>query len=128
MMGAMAATTRPKSVTKNLNAAEGIVYDWLAANGVDEWIPERPTFTVDAGTLTYSAWRWQVDRGGRSLRGWDVGNVELAGAYDIAREDRTVPLVSPLTERVRKAMSAGGVVLVERAERRGLMRRPGGLR
>lgn len=64
------------------------VYDWLKANGVDEWLPEGSTITLDrdARTITYTSFVWE------GPRGWDAMNFR---ADDVAAptERRTVPLL-----------------------------------
>lgn len=75
------------------------VYEWLKANGVDEWLPDEPDIYVAGGELTYTAWVWD------GPRGWDMDHVRVedrgggpAGVFEL----RTVPLLVPLTDRVRE--------------------------
>jgi hypothetical protein len=84
--------TRPAS-TQDPDYAP--VYDWLIANGVEEWLPEYPAITVDrqARTITYTAFVWD------GPRGWD-GEHLLILDDEVASERRTVPLAVEPDERV----------------------------
>ncbi len=70
------------------------LYDWLAANGVDELVPQDPTFEIDeeAGTFTYSSFVWAGERG------WNLEHLDVDGA--VLTGQRTVPLLVPPSGRV----------------------------
>lgn len=77
-----------------------VVRDWLAANGIDEFLPEDPTFMVIDDQIVYRGFQFKNDR-----RGHDPEM--LAEAYlRILEEDRTVPLAVPLADAVRAAFDA----------------------
>ncbi len=77
------------------NAAE--VYGWLRANGVDELIPHNPTITVGGGQLSFTAYEWD------GPPGWDYNRVKRKKEQDVALHvERTVPLVRPVTPRLRQ--------------------------
>lgn len=97
-------SARPESLTKEPYAA---AYDWLAANGIDEWLPEGGTIKVKGGRITYTAFQFE---GGR--RGYDGADIVVKGDV-AATEQRTVPLVVPLTDKVRAAFRVGGLTLKE---------------
>ncbi len=86
------------------------VYDWLRANGVDEWIPEPGQVWAAGGQLTYLAWQWA----GR--RGWDVNNILVVDGRE-QTEWRTVPLTAPVTARIRQLAREVGMRLVEARRR-----------
>ncbi len=99
-------------------AAGAELYDrWLVPNGIAEWVPEDATFRVDAGSgwITYTSFVW--DDG--VVRGWNhefaaVGDEGLServrvlartarrDSNGVLFEDRVVPLVVPVTDRVRE--------------------------
>lgn len=64
-----------------------VLYDWLKANGVDEWIPIKPEIRVHGGKLSYRSFNWD------GPRGWDAAN--LSPDQD-DQPMRTVPLVVPM--------------------------------
>jgi hypothetical protein len=74
------------------------VYDWLRANGVDEWLPQHPTITTDGQTLTYSTLQWDGERG------WDASNIRPFQPHEPAT--RTVPLQEPMPANVRAILDA----------------------
>jgi hypothetical protein len=80
------------------------VYDWLGANGINEWLPDGFHVTIVGDQLTYTGWKWAGERG------WNWSNVVPGGAH----EDRTVPLLHPPTDRVRELFTGLGLTLVER--------------
>jgi hypothetical protein len=83
-------------------------YDWLQANGVDEWLPEHPRIHVGNGQLTYTAFRWEGERG------WDLDAVWMPeGDGDVVVQMRTVRLRSPVTARVRELAGMLPLQLVE---------------
>lgn len=89
-----------------LKPCHRIAYDWLARNGVDEWLPENPTITIEDGSLTYTSYRWS------GPRGWDVENIERTDdKAGLMAEDRTVPLVVPPDDRTIAAMRARGATV-----------------
>lgn len=105
-----AGKTRRRSIA--LSADEAVVYDWLAANGVDEWLPQRPAFHVEGGdtpTLTYTSYLWSGERG------WDAEHIarreDLGDRGDTLTELRTVPLLVAADDRVRAACRCQGLVL-----------------
>lgn len=91
----------------HLDTSYAEVYDWLAANGIDEWLPENPTVTIAGDRLTYTAFRF------RGERGWDVEKIVFNPETGMLTEDRTVPLVVPPTDRIRFLAARIGMVLVE---------------
>lgn len=93
-----------RNATVVRNAA--VVYDWLAANGVNEWLPENPIVEIDptAGTIRYTAFVWD------GPRGWDADHMRVVG-NDVAREWRTVPLLVPPSRDVVAAAARGGMTL-----------------
>ncbi len=76
-----------------------LVCDWLATNGIDEVVPEQPTFEVNNTErhIIYRAFQF-ID----GQRGHDLGKLRT-GHFDILVEDRVVPLVEPLSPTVRDA-------------------------
>lgn len=81
------------------------LYDWLALNGVDEWLPEGPTFTIKDGALTYTAYVWN------GPRGWSGERIVVDGKGKAAVEQRTVPMVVPPTPRIRELLARTGATL-----------------
>jgi hypothetical protein len=85
-------------------------YEWLAANGIDELLPDRPLIIIDhpAQRLSVTCWVWGpgADRWGRDLTVTRLGD-------GLATEERTVPLTQPLTDRIRAALTRCGARLVE---------------
>lgn len=84
---------------------EAAIYDWFAANGVDEWVPDDfGPVEVDtgAGTLTYTA--FTVELGGE--RGWGR---EWIGP---GTERRTVALVEPPSQHIRTLVEGVGQAVV----------------
>jgi hypothetical protein len=77
------------------------VVDWLAGNGIDEWVPREPTFTVAGDEITYTAYVYEDDQ-----RGWDASKMAVGRDFDVLTEERTVPLRVPPTEQVRAAFAA----------------------
>lgn len=72
------------------------LYDWFAANGVHEWLPDHLIATTRGGQLTFTAFRWVGDRG------FDADNIRLpVDDQDPVTEPRTVPLSVPVTSRLR---------------------------
>jgi hypothetical protein len=93
------------------------LYDlWLAPNGIVEWLPERTTFVVASGQITYESFRWRK-------RGFDPGELVLRRelepfldadkGVEAALEHRTVPLLAPLTDQVRELFAASELTLTE---------------
>ncbi|MEU8023779.1 hypothetical protein AB0B88_16340 [Micromonospora haikouensis] len=99
-------TTHPRRPTFDPPYNE--LYDWLAANGIDEWLPESPTFVINpaAGTLTYTGHAWT------GPRGWDPQHMASSPGGDVI-ERRTVPLLAPPTDRIRELCAATGAHLEE---------------
>lgn len=89
-------------------SALATVYDWLAANGIEEYLPDNPRLTIDGGTLTYTSYVWPVD----SNRGWDLEPVE----HLHLTHPRTVPLVEPMPDEVRAILADNGAEVIEVAE------------
>jgi hypothetical protein len=81
------------------NAAMAIVEDWLAANSIDEMIPEKPTVEVDntLKRIIYRAFKFEDDE-----RGHEAAKLLVGHSYALI-EDRIVPLLAPLTPIVRDA-------------------------
>jgi hypothetical protein len=84
-------------------------YEWLAANGIAEWIPYEPVFHVHDGQLTYTSYLWAEGR-----RGWDPEQFEWPDpGAEPPTELRTVPLLAPLTDAARASFRSAGARLVE---------------
>lgn len=87
-----------------------IAYGWLAANGIDELVPDRPLIIVDEtrGQLSVTCWAWKpgADRWDYTLSVTRLGDA-------LATEERVVPLTVPLTKKVREAITCCGGRLVE---------------
>lgn len=66
------------------------IYDWLAANGVSEWLPENPRIAVADGAIVFSAFAWV------GPAGWNLANIHPTFDEVI----RTVPLRCPPTSDV----------------------------
>lgn len=96
-----------------------LVSDWLATNGIDELIPENPVIEVNNTEqhIIYRAFQFIDGR-----RGYDLSALKT-GYTDILIEDRTVPLIVPLTVEVRDAFQYledhGGDVHATLVERTG---------
>ncbi len=74
------------------------VADWLAANGIDELLPDQPTFEVyDDERILYRAFKFNNDN-----RSHNVADITM-GYANLLVEDRIVPVVTPLTAEVREA-------------------------
>lgn len=79
-------------------------YDWLSANGITGWLPERPMIAVDPIGCTLTV------------------DVLSDAPADPSRPGRlphvrqvTVALLAPLTPRVRDCLVRNGAVLLESA-------------
>lgn len=84
-------------------------YEWLAANGVAEWLPETPIIRVHDGQLSYTSFLWA--EGGR---GWDPEQFEWPDPNTAPpTRMRAVPLRVPLTDAARAAFGAAGARLIE---------------
>lgn len=81
------------------NLAAAIVDDWLASNGIDELMPEKPTIEVDNThkRIIYRAFKFEDDD-----RGHDPGKLFVSHS-DVLVEDRVMPLLASLTPIVRDA-------------------------
>lgn len=94
--GVATSSGRPASLGK----AWEPIFDWLAANGVDEWLPEHPQFVTrgrpGSGTLTYTAYVWD------GPRGWDSSHIRRADEGGAVTELREVPLLQEPSEDVRE--------------------------
>ena len=66
------------------------VYKWLAANGVEEWLPNEPTIEVTDTELTYDAFVWQT----QVQRGFNASMLCGRDGYPMVKP-RTVPLLEP---------------------------------
>lgn len=82
------------------------VYDWLALNGINEWLPQGPTLDIRGDRLTYTAFVWN------GPRGWDSSHIAMRRG-EAPVERRTVPLLVPLTARIRELLAAGGWSVME---------------
>lgn len=105
MQATSAATVERPALTRVGDV--GVVYDWLAANGVDEWLPDKPTIVVRGQRLEYEAFLWDG-----AARGWDD-----AGIADAV--DDTGRMYIPKTWRTTALLVAPDAVVVEAAERGG---------
>jgi hypothetical protein len=66
-----------------------LVYDWLAANDVREWLPEYPAIVVGPTRITFTSLVWL------GPPGWDAQHIHPYGDTIV----RSVPLkVPPSTE------------------------------
>lgn len=82
-----------------------IFYDWLSANGIDEWIPENPQIEVGGGEIRYQSFVWEGERG------WNIDRITVDD-WGVLLEERRVPLVRPLDDLVLAAAREGGAVVV----------------
>jgi hypothetical protein len=101
------------------------LYDtWFEPNGIMEFLPEDCVVRVDAkaGTITYTSFVWNdgVARGyngdiaatcdkGLSARVWRIARDAGLGGEDVILEQRTVPLLAPVTDRVRRLFASPSV-------------------
>ncbi len=81
------------------------VYEWLRANGVDEWVPPGLLVRVEGTTLAYTAYVWS------GPRGWDMSQVQAG----LPVETRRVRLRRPVTGRVRQLARQQLLDLVEQS-------------
>lgn len=63
-----------------------LVYDWLAENGVNEWLPENPRIVVAGQQIVFTAFVWV-----KGPAGWDHEHMHP----DMDTITRTVPLLKP---------------------------------
>lgn len=102
----------PEGVMARLPGQFRIVHAWLEANGISEWLPERPLIAIDhvGGTLTYDGFvlREDSDR-------WSPADIVTRPSRlpDITR--RTVPLMLSPSPSVRAALVGCGAELIEHA-------------
>lgn len=102
---------------------------WLRPNGISGWLPERSTITVKDRQITYPAWRHSDG----TLGGWGQDVMVVSDtwtpeqreralhspgglpdeAYQPLTVERTVPLVVPVTDRIRELAASVGVELVD---------------
>lgn len=100
------------------DAAE--LYDtWLIPNGVAGLIPEDATILVESGRVTFPAWHHldgAVGGWGDDVRvlGDDFPTLSGAAGDMPVVEVRTMPLLVPVTDRVRELFARSTVSLVER--------------
>lgn len=73
----------------------GEVYDWLAANGVEELLPLDPVLTICGGKLSFTAFQW------KAAPCWNLDQVVVEDGVMLT-ESRTVDLVAPVTPRLRE--------------------------
>ena len=73
-----------KTASRDLRA----LFDWMAQNGVDEYLPEHPKVKIVDGALTYWSFVWDGPRGFKG-EGIAVHPTESDALY----EWRTVPLI-----------------------------------
>lgn len=101
------------------DAAE--LYDtWLSPNGIHGWLPEEATILVEDGRVTYPAWH-HLD-GAVGGWGYDVkvmsddypGMGQAPGWGEPVVTVRTMPLLVPVTDRVRDLFQGSGLALIER--------------
>lgn len=105
---AVAQTFASPTVRPSFEPAIAEFYDWLKANGVDEWLPDQPEIEVAGDRLTYTAFRWAGERG------WVADFVRApADDDDPVTEFRTVPLLTPVTPRFRELSRVLGFALSE---------------
>lgn len=71
------------------------VYDWLAANGIREWLPENPVIVVADNRIVFSAFVWT------GPPGWDPQHIHP----DFDTVTRTVPLQVPPSPRVAETLT-----------------------
>ncbi len=96
---------------------------WLEPNGLIGWMPENATITVDsaAGTITWPKFRHNSpgapwDGVATKSDYWTDAELQERGSEQdgLIVDETTVPLVAPVTERVRELANATGVTLVEK--------------
>ncbi len=68
----------------------GAVYAWLAANGINEPLPEDPTIVVAGNRIIYTSFVWL------GPPGWDAEHMHPDGDTIT----RTVPLLQPPDDEV----------------------------
>lgn len=96
----MTTAVKSKCPTRDSSPEFATVCDWLAANGIDEWLPEDPTFVVQdehVKRIVYRGFQFDGDE-----RGYDLDKIS-AGYVQVLHEDRSVPLLAPVTDAVRAA-------------------------
>jgi hypothetical protein len=95
--------SRPSTIP----ATFATLYDWLAANDVDEVLPEHPIIEVNAAaaTIRYTAFQWD------GPRGWNYAHLRV-GRQDVGREWRTVPLTVPPSPDVVMAAMLGSAAII----------------
>lgn len=107
----LAAPQRVRGRPGYIQGDAAVICDWLAANGIREWVPENLSVHVDTSgdpLLTYTSHLW------RGERGWDGGNIAVRGEGEdrlTEVELRTVPLLMPPDDAVRAAFRNQGLVL-----------------
>lgn len=121
----MTTSTIPASIRRGFTEEQALVYDWLAANGVAEWIPETCNIRVGRGRLVYDSFVWNdgVERGfnsdfavtgdpGLSERVLAIAAADAIGPGEAIIEERLMPLLVPPSDEVRAAVAkVGGVSL-----------------
>ncbi len=100
----MPTSTRPSGV---FTAEQEELLDWLAANGIDEYVPEDTTFDIVDGQISYTSFVWSEGH----ERGWDrhikvTTDDDPTAEHDTVYETRTVPLREPVTDRIRNLFAA----------------------
>ncbi len=99
-----------------------LVDTWLTPNGVVGWIPDGSTIVVEGGQITWPRWRhldadsnpWERDVMVASDL-WKPGEHHDAGSGDTpVVDERTAPLRTPVTDRVRDLFRRSTLTLVER--------------
>lgn len=93
----MTTLVRSNSPIRDKSADVALVCDWLATNGIDEFLPGQPTFMVRDDQIIYQAFKFKNDR-----RGYDPADL-IDGHVSLLEEDRIVPLLAPVTDDVRAA-------------------------
>lgn len=104
----LAVTTSRTSRPELSPPAAKHLYDWLAKNGIDEWIPAYPKIVVSGGQLTYTAFAFS------GPRGYDAEHIALTpDKTDVEYEMRTVPLlVMPDAETIAAAKAVRCTIAV----------------
>ena len=122
---AAAPSGRPAMPARHAELAD----TWLVPNGIAEWLPERAVVVVAHGTITYDAFAFSdvpiVDHDGPLPgvgRGWgrnillnrEINPLGTDDPHEAVIRPRSVPLVQPLTDRVRALFAESELTLIER--------------
>jgi hypothetical protein len=118
-------TTSPPARERPIDSdpvAKELYETWLAPNGIDEWLPEHATFTVEGDLCTYTRFsrhncvhpRDGWSRDGFIVRGDLDPNLDGPEALLPVTHQRVVKLERPVTDRVRGLFAWTALTLIER--------------